>query len=487
MSLIRRLQDTLWNWINPATEDKQDTIIARATSVISSNNSSITPLLASNIFTWTSDDVSQYNMIIISVKSDVGSAIDWLSIQFSTDNINFDHIDTYTIPWWIWKTFTTQPVAKYFRIVYTNWAVNQTYFRLQVQLKSWNTKPSSHRIQDNISSDDDAELTKSVLTYDSNWVFSNIWVQTPFPNWIDSIYSLDIKDSLTEIWTFTGSILSCFDNLDNEIIDSSITNPKWFKFYTERPVINQAINMTSKTWNFSNVKIELYDRANTLIYTLDDSSNSTKYTSHKYDFWIQKEYCCVKISFLTIDPINISFIRMLKEQRISLSNIDKTSNSLLTQSFSLNSLWAWNHYISRLTSAMAASSTEDLLIVTPNTTKWAHMIIVWESQDWAVSVTLYEDTVTSSDWTRDNERNRNRNYPDNNTTLVYTSPTVTSVWNIISQWYFWSWKPAWWWVRDSEEMILKQNTKYLVRVTNETTSVNHVNVFLDWYEHINIV
>jgi hypothetical protein len=42
--------------------------------------------------------------------------------------------------------------------------VAQTEFRLQTILKSVYSKPSSHRIQDSIDDDDDAELVKSVIT-----------------------------------------------------------------------------------------------------------------------------------------------------------------------------------------------------------------------------------------------------------------------------------------------------------------------------------
>jgi len=48
-------------------------------------------------------------------------------------------------------------------VVYTNGGSEQTYFRLQTQIKTTYVKPSSHRIQDSISDDDDAELTTAVI------------------------------------------------------------------------------------------------------------------------------------------------------------------------------------------------------------------------------------------------------------------------------------------------------------------------------------
>ena len=47
---------------------------------------------------------------------------------------------------------------------YTNGSTSQTHLRLQTVLKQYYVKPSSHRIQDEISTEDDAELVKAILT-----------------------------------------------------------------------------------------------------------------------------------------------------------------------------------------------------------------------------------------------------------------------------------------------------------------------------------
>lgn len=131
---------------------------------VDNNNSTTTPLAGDAVFTGTSTDVLDVSIIIVSLKSDVASATDGLSIEFSTDGTNWDHTDVFTIPANTGKTFTFQPVARYLRVVYTNGSSAQSFFRLQVLRKHTNTKPSTHRIQDSIVNDDDAELTKSVIT-----------------------------------------------------------------------------------------------------------------------------------------------------------------------------------------------------------------------------------------------------------------------------------------------------------------------------------
>jgi hypothetical protein len=121
-------------------------------------------LLADGVYTSGIIDTKNYGIIVVSCYSDVASATDGLSIQFSTDKLNWYWTDEYTIAATSGKTFSVQPQARYMRVVYTNGAVEQTIFVLQSQLKPVYIKPSSHRITDPITGQDDAELVKAVLT-----------------------------------------------------------------------------------------------------------------------------------------------------------------------------------------------------------------------------------------------------------------------------------------------------------------------------------
>jgi hypothetical protein len=142
---------------------------------IDTNNSTSVTLAADASITGVSTEILDYSMINISVYSDVASATDGLSIQQSCDNTNWDITDEYTVPADSGKTYSVQAACRYFRLVYTNGSLPQTVFRLNTLLKKNMTKPSSHRIQDPIIDDDDAELSKSVLTgKDTNGVFRNV-------------------------------------------------------------------------------------------------------------------------------------------------------------------------------------------------------------------------------------------------------------------------------------------------------------------------
>lgn len=142
---------------------------------VSTNNSSDEPLLVGGKFEGTVENIIDVGTIIVTVFSDVASATDGLDVKFSSDGVNFDGGDVYTIPAGVQKTFSFQPATLYFKVDYTNGGTIQTVFRLQTQLKKGYVKPSSHRIQDNIISEDDSELVKAVLTAkDDSGVFQNI-------------------------------------------------------------------------------------------------------------------------------------------------------------------------------------------------------------------------------------------------------------------------------------------------------------------------
>lgn len=139
-------------------------------------NSTSTPLGISAGFVGGWTNILEFGIIYISVYADQASAADGLLIEQSSDGVNVDGNDVFSIPAITGKNFSINPYAKYLRVSYTNGTVAQTEFRLQTILKQGG-KSSSHRIQDNIVSDDDAELVKAVITGESPFgTFSNVGV-----------------------------------------------------------------------------------------------------------------------------------------------------------------------------------------------------------------------------------------------------------------------------------------------------------------------
>lgn len=162
---------------------------------VSTVNSSTSTLGGGAVFTGTSEDVKDFGSITVSVFTDQVSASDGLSIQQSSNGTNWDLTDTYTIAASTGKTFSVQPSARFFRIVYTNGATPQGAFRLQTVYHTITTKASSQRSSDNYTNETDLE---------QNWAFDSFYN--------DATTSWDrMRGNATngmKVWTGNTSVLS---------------------------------------------------------------------------------------------------------------------------------------------------------------------------------------------------------------------------------------------------------------------------------------
>ena len=128
------------------------------------HNSSTKLLLANATWTGKWTEVLEVSSIVVAVKVVEGSAINGLHIEHSSDGINVDGDDEFTIADNAGKVFTFMPNTKYYRVQYHNGSSDQTVFRLQSILKIHMIIHSSHRVQDSIVEEDDATLVKSIVT-----------------------------------------------------------------------------------------------------------------------------------------------------------------------------------------------------------------------------------------------------------------------------------------------------------------------------------
>lgn len=130
--------------------------------VLNSGNSSVTPLGIGGVFTGVAVDIKDFSAICVAAATDQASATNGLSMQFSPDGTNWDHKHEFTIaaPGVSW---TQAAELRYFRIVYTNGAVAQTYFRLTTILKRQQTSPSRYTVEQPLFGGQMADINKSVI------------------------------------------------------------------------------------------------------------------------------------------------------------------------------------------------------------------------------------------------------------------------------------------------------------------------------------
>ena len=137
--------------------------------------------------------------------------------------------------------------------------------------------------------------------------------------------------------------------------------------------------------------------------------------------------------------------------------------------------------------SLAKNGVIEHLLVTPDTTKWSHMIIEVGSTGGKVKFEVFEGTNTSDNGDIEPMFNRNRNSNKEPTTILYETPTVINVGTRINQAIYGikDKKSAGGGDRGTNEWMLKQNTKYLIRVTELNVAVTDINLEFDWYEHTN--
>ena len=103
-------------------------LVAVAPGHVSTDNSTNSTLTGDEVFTGEWEDVTNFGVIVITTKSSHASATDGLCVEFSSDGVNVDSTDAYTLLANTGKTWSFQTTAKFFRVVFTNGSTQQTFF-----------------------------------------------------------------------------------------------------------------------------------------------------------------------------------------------------------------------------------------------------------------------------------------------------------------------------------------------------------------------
>ena len=153
-------------WITTTADASGQTNISGTISlppegVIVFNDS--TPLGAGGISGSASWEITNYAVIQVGVFSNVASATNGVQVQFSPDNVNWDHTHQTTYSGGTGVGYVFNAEYRYMRVRYTNGATPQTTFRLQVILKKAPVKQSLYTIDQAVSGNMFAELGKNVI------------------------------------------------------------------------------------------------------------------------------------------------------------------------------------------------------------------------------------------------------------------------------------------------------------------------------------
>jgi hypothetical protein len=165
--------------------------------------------------------------------------------------------------------------------------------------------------------------------------------------------------------------------------------------------------------------------------------------------------------------------------------IDQTTDCNASVQYEHREVHAGDAFYYTYTAEADAAATIDRFIITPNTTRWAHL--VWEVEaQYKITIEIIE-AITGAHQALTVE-NRNRNYAGGNTTAVHEPTEAPAGGTVIYKWISGNTTTRGGSVainRASGELVLKQNTHYLFRITSAVND-NNITEYLTWYEHTNI-
>ena len=165
-------------------------------------------------------------------------------------------------------------------------------------------------------------------------------------------------------------------------------------------------------------------------------------------------------------------------------SIDDNTRSLTTIEFEHHQIHVGNTFTILEVTDLGNMAVRDILVVSPDTTKWAH--VVWEIEhELETLIQFYRDTTYTDNGTPIIAFNRNGNSSNTATTLVYHTPTITNVGTLVGTIQQGNGKKAGGSDRLANEFILKQNCAYLIRISNLTVNNDLIFMKLNWYELTN--
>ena len=173
--------------------------------------------------------------------------------------------------------------------------------------------------------------------------------------------------------------------------------------------------------------------------------------------------------------------------KISSSAIDTTTNALGTIDYAHHEVHGGSAYWTYKTATLGNGEISTIGVTTPNTTKWAHLLMRIDLSAAAV-LDVLEDVTSFAGGAAFTVLNFNRNSTKTSVMTVITGHTGSDLITPTGGSAIW--------VEDlgtrgqqttrenGSELILKQNSNYLFRITNSTAS-NLTTILLSWYEHTN--
>lgn len=165
------------------------------------------------------------------------------------------------------------------------------------------------------------------------------------------------------------------------------------------------------------------------------------------------------------------------------NRFDLATHATNTVEYEHHEIHAGSHFFITNFTELGNGATIDFAIETPDTTKFTHMTFEVEGNQ-ELLIQIYEDSDFDADGSAVTPVNNNRNSSNTSTLTVQSDPTVNSAGTLIEAQQKGANRTVGI-IGRNKEIVLKRNTKYLFRITNQTTNDNVVSYNAEWYEHTN--
>jgi hypothetical protein len=159
---------------------------------------------------------------------------------------------------------------------------------------------------------------------------------------------------------------------------------------------------------------------------------------------------------------------------------DVSSKGFVVVDFNHASIHKGESFLVKNYTTLANGASIDFAVVTPNSDVWAHMSFLITGTQ-GTKVDIYEASDFDADGSAVTPINTNRNSSNTSVLTITSDPSVNSDGNLIWSGYNGALKTS----SEHEsiaELILKQNTKYIYRITNLTIQDNIVDYVGYWHE-----
>jgi len=168
---------------------------------------------------------------------------------------------------------------------------------------------------------------------------------------------------------------------------------------------------------------------------------------------------------------------------------DRATGAAMTIDYAHHEIHGGSGFFAIYSALKADTQTIEVRIETPDTTKWAHMMIIVEAALAATAQLWIDTTKTDAEANRITPMNRDHNSATTSgLTICHTPGGSESATAALTE-YFGSAASGGRVAVGGEansraEFILEQNTAYLIRATSRADG-NALSIVMDWYEHTN--